>query len=147
MKRCIFEFVRRGISASFIGPIILAVLYLILDRIEGITLSAKEVAIGIISLTALAFIAGALNAIYQIEKLSLMVAILIHASFLYISYLVTYLINDWLEWGIIPLIVFSGIFIVGFFSIWAVIYLIIRKNTKKINEILNKKQQSVDLQN
>ena len=54
-----------------------------------------------------------MNAIYQIERLPLMVAILIHGSVLYISYLVTYLLNDWLDWGVMPIVVFSAIFLVG----------------------------------
>ena len=76
--------------------------------------------------------------VYQIERLPLMVAILIHGGVLYISYLVTYLLNDWLEWGVTPVLVFSGIFIVGYLAIWAVIYSIIKRNTEKVNEVLKK---------
>ena len=83
-----------------------------------------------------------MNAIYQIERLPLMVAILIHGSVLYVSYLVAYLLNSWLEWGVVPILVFSCIFIVGFFVIWAIIYSIIKRNTDRINEILKQKQQS-----
>ena len=96
---------------------------------------------GIFSLSALAFIAGGMNFIYQIEQLPLMVAILIHGSVLYISYLVTYLLNGWLEWGGVPIGVFSAIFVLGYLAIWAVIYAIIRRNTAKINKILKKKQE------
>ena len=104
MKKNVLEFVRRGVSACGLGPIVLAVLYLILQH-QGIieTLTVKEVCIGIFSLSALAFIAGGMNFIYQIEKLPLMVAISIHGGVLYISYLATYLVNDWLEWGKAPL--------------------------------------------
>ena len=98
---------------------------------------------GIFSLSALAFIAGGMNVIYQIERMPLMVAILIHGGVLYISYLVTYLLNDWLEWGTTPILVFTGIFVVGYLLIWAVIYSIIRRNTAKLNEILKERQQSL----
>jgi hypothetical protein len=53
------------------------------------------------------------------------------------------LLNGWLEWGGIPILVFTGIFIVGYLVIWAVIYSIIKKNTDRINEVL-KKQKSVE---
>ena len=79
------------------------------------TLTVNQVCIGIFSITALAFIAGGMNAIYQIERLPLMVAILIHGSVLYISYLVTYLLNDWLDWGVMPLVVFLGYFSCGLY--------------------------------
>ena len=83
-----------------------------------------------------------MNAIYQIEQLPLMVAILIHGIILYLCYLATYLVNDWLEFGIVPMLIFSGIFVIGYLAIWAIIYSIIRKNTAKLNEQLKKKQKT-----
>ena len=142
MKRFITEFLRRGLVASSIGPIILAILYLVSKQLaDTSTLTVDQVCIGIFSTTALAFIAGGLNAVYQIERLPLMVAILIHVVILYICYLVTYLLNDWLDFGIIPILVFSAIFVIGYIAIWAVIYAIIKRNTTKINEMLCKKRQ------
>ena len=143
MKNNIVEFLRRGLIACGFGPIVLVVLYLILKHQAKLeTLTVNQVCIGILSLSTLAFIVGGMNVIYQIEKLPLMVAILIHGSVLYISYLATYLLNDWLEWGAIPILVFSGVFVVGYLAIWAIIYSIIKRNTEKLNEILKKKQQS-----
>ena len=142
MKKIVLEFFRRGLIASAFGPIVLAIAYLILQQQADVqTLTVNQVCMGIFSLSALAFIAGGLNVLYQIERLPLMVAILIHGVVLYISYLVTYLLNDWLEWGLIPLLVFTGIFVVGYLAIWAIIYSIIKRNTAKINEMLKKKQQ------
>lgn len=142
MKRFALEFARRGVCSCGIGPIVLAVLYFILkQRLDIQSLSVNEVCIGIFSLTALAFIAGGMNAIYQIERLPLTYAVLIHGCVLYFSYLGAYLLNDWLEWGRISVLVFSVIFAVGYFAIWAVIYSIVRKNTKKINQVLREKQK------
>ena len=139
MKKFVLEFLRRGFAACGMGPIILAILYLILQQTAAVeTLTVNQVCIGIFSITALAFIAGGMNAIYQIERLPLMVAILIHGSVLYISYLVTYLLNDWLDWGVMPIVVFSAIFLVGYIVIWALIYSI----TKRLNEALKQKQQN-----
>ena len=146
MKKNILDFFRRGFVACGFGPVVLAVLYLILQhKAEIEVLTVNQVCLGIFSLSALAFIAGGMNVIYQIERLPLMVAILIHGGVLYISYLVTYLLNNWLEWGTIPILVFSGIFIFGYLMIWAIIYCIIRKRTERLNEILKQKQQSEGL--
>ena len=141
MKKHIFDFIRRGLVAWGLGPIILAVLYLIL-RQQGVleTLSVSQVCIGILSLSALAFIAGGMNALYQIEQLPLMMAILIHGGVLYLSYLATYLVNGWLERGTGPVLVFTGIFAAGYLVIWAVIYAVIKRNTDRINEALKRKQ-------
>ena len=141
MKKNILEFLRRGLIACGFGPIVLAILYLILQQQAAVeTLTVKQVCLGIFSLSALAFIAGGMNVIYQIERLPLMVAILIHGGVLYFSYLITYLLNDWLEWGITPILVFSGIFVFGYLAVWAAIYFINKNRTKKLNEKLKQKQ-------
>ena len=122
MKKNVMEFFRRGLIACGFGPLILAILYLILQRQCGLqTLTVSEVCLGIVSLSVLAFIAGGLNGIYQIEQLPLMVAILIHGGVLYISYLATYLINGWLDRGAAPILAFSIIFVLGYLLIWAII--------------------------
>ena len=145
MKKIVLEFIRRGLIASSFGPIVLAILYLILQNQAAVeTLTVKEVCLGIFSLSALAFIAGGMNVIYQIERIPLMVAILIQGVVLYISYLGTYLLNDWLEWGTIPILVFSGIFVVGYVVIWVIIYSVIKKRTESVNEMLKKKQQGAE---
>ena len=143
MKKFVLEFLRRGFIAAGIGPIVLAIVYLILQHSADVnTLTVHEVCSGIFSLTTLAFIAGGMNAIYQVERMPLMTAILIHGGILYIGYLGTYLLNDWLDFGVIPIMVFTAIFVVGYIVIWAIIYSIIKRNTAKLNEMLKKKQQN-----
>ena len=145
MKKFVLEFLRRGFVSCGLGPVVLAALYLILQQTAAVeTLSVNQVCIGIFSITALSFIAGGMNAVYQIERLPLMAAILIHGGVLYIGYLGTYLLNDWLDWGVIPMVVFSAIFVVGYIAIWAIIYSIIKRNTAKLNEGLKRKQQSAE---
>ena len=139
MKRLILEFFRRGLAACGLGPLVLAVLYLLLP-VQ--TLTVREVSLGIFSLTALAFVAGGMNVIYQLERLPLMAAIGIHGCVLYAAYLVTYLLNGWLEWGRISVLAFTAIFAVGYLAIWAVIYAIIRRNTARVNAMLKQKQQN-----
>ena len=142
MKKNVLEFIRRGLIACGFGPMILAVLYLILQNQAGVEfLTVNQVCIGIFSISVLAFIAGGMNVVYQIEQLPLMWAILIHGCVLYFSYLGTYLVNDWLEWGKAPILVFTGIFVLGYLAVWAVIYSLTRRNTEKINMALREKQQ------
>ena len=146
MKNYILEFVRRGLCASGFGPIILAIVYWIMYQ-QGIiqTLTVLEVCSGIFSLFILAFIAGGMNAIYQIERIPLMIAILIHGGILYICYLITYLFNGWLEFGAMPIMVFSCIFVFFYLVIWVIIFSLNKRNTDKINKTLKLKQQKVNL--
>ena len=143
MKKFVSAFVLRGLIAMGVGPIVLAIVYLILKQAAVVdTLTVDQVCVGVFSLSVLAFIAGGMNAIYQIERMPLMTAILIHGGVLYVGYLCTYLLNDWLDFGIIPMIVFTAIFVVGYMVIWAIIYSVIRRNTAKLNEILKQKQRN-----
>ena len=143
MKRYMLEFLRRGLAAWGLGPMVLAVLYLVLQW-QGVVemLTVREVCLGIFSLSALAFIAGGMNVIYQIEQLPLMVAIFLHGGVLYLSYLATYLVNGWLSGGVAPILVFTGIFVEGYFVIWAVIYSVNKRRTEGLNELLKTKRQS-----
>ena len=142
MKQYMKDFVQRGLISCGFGPLVLAVIYLILQG-QGIVenLTVNQMCVGIFSIPALAFLAGGMNAIYQIERLPLMVAILIHGSVLYVSYLVTYLLNGWLNMGTTPILVFTVIFVVGYLAIWAIIYCTTKKNTDHVNEMLKIKQQ------
>ena len=142
MKKMAWEFLRRGLVACGFGPMILAVVYLILQRHCGVeSLGVGEVCLGIVSLSALAFVAGGMNVVYQIERLPLMAAILLHGSVLYLSYLLTYLLNGWLAWGRTPILAFSAIFLLGYLAIWAVIYTVTRRRTAKLNEQLRQRRR------
>ena len=141
MKQHIAGFFRRGLTACGLGPLVLVVLYLILQEQTGMKmLSVNQICVGILSLSVLAFVAGGMNEVYQIERLPLMVAILIHGTVLYVSYLATYLLNGWLEWGRAPILVFSGIFAGGYLMIWAVIYTVMKSRTEKLNQMLKEKR-------
>ena len=145
MKKILLVFLRRGLAAAGLGPLVLAIFYLILQHQGTVqNLTVNQVCTGIFSLSALAFTAGGMNVVYQIERLPLMAAIAIHGSVLYFSYLATYLVNNWLEWGTAPILVFSGIFILGYLLIWAIIYSVIRRNTRRVNEALRKKQKCAE---
>ena len=141
MRQVIREFFRRGLVACGFGPLILAAVYLILQQAGLQTLTVHEVCVGILSLWGLAFLAGGMNVVYQIERLPLMGAILIHGMALYVGYLVTYLVNDWLAWGMTPVLVFTAIFVLGYLAVWAVIYTVTKQNTEQVNAMLKDIQQ------
>ena len=141
MKKNVKDFFFRGFVAGGFGPLVLAVLYLILQKNTIVqTLTVNEMCKGIFSLYVLAFIAGGMNVIYQMERLPLMTAILIHGGVLYVSYLCTYLFNGWLEWGMTPILVFSVIFVLGYVIVWVIIYSVNKKSTDKLNQMLDKKR-------
>ena len=142
MKKFLLDFLHRGLVACGCGPLVLAVVYWILHSWDGVELiTVEEVCTGIVSLTGLAFLAGGLNALHQVERLPLAVTVLIHGSVLYGGYLATYLLNGWLDGDMLPILVFTGIFVAGYFLIWLGIYIAMKRKTAKLNAILKQKQQ------
>ena len=138
MKQFWKEFFLRGALCAAGGPVVLAIIYGILGATGAVEhLSPNEVCTGILSITLLAFIAAGMTAIYQMEQLPLPMAILFHGGALYLAYLLTYLINGWLQQSLIPILVFTGIFAAGYALIWAIIFAITKEKTKKINQMLH----------
>ena len=91
------EFFKIGLMAGGGGPIILAIIYAILQACGTVeVLTVSEVILAIFTSFLLAFVAGGVSVVYRIEKLPLMWASLIHVSVLYLDYLIIYLVNGWL---------------------------------------------------
>lgn len=131
------DFIIRGLVAMGFGPIVLAIIYGILGAF-GVAemVSVGEMTLGILTITALAFLAGGITIVYQIEELALSKAITAHGIILYLAYAVVYLTNKWLDAGIIPFLVFTVIFVVGYLLVWLIIYFITKHNTDRINKNL-----------
>lgn len=137
MKAFWKEFLLRGLLCAAGGPLVLAVIYGILGA-TGVaeTIPATQVCLGIVSITLLAFIAAGMTAIYQVEQLPLPMMILLHGGALYVAYILTYLMNGWLQKSLVPVLVFTGIFVVGYALIWLIIYFIEKAKAGKLNKLL-----------
>ena len=140
MKKFISNFCFRGLIAMGFGPIVYGSIMLILHLCNVDTTSdGLDIFKGIISTCIMAFIIAGISNIYQVESLSLMSKIMIHALSLYLVYLVFYLLNDWIVKDLKVIGIFSLIFFSGYIVIWIIIYIIERKKIKELNEKLKKK--------
>ena len=137
MKKFWKEFLLRGLLAASGGPIVLAIIYGVLGDDGTVEFfSPKEVCMGILTITLLAFIVAGMTAIYQMEQLPLSMMILLHGGALYIAYILTYLLNGWLQNSLVPILVFTGIFAAGYALIWLIIYLFEKAKAEKLNKLL-----------
>lgn len=137
MKKFWKEFFLRGLICAGGGPLVLAIIYGILGvtgTVEAFT--PKEVCMGILTIMLLAFTAAGMTAIYQMEQLPLPIMILLHGGALYIAYILTYLINGWLRNSLVPILVFTGIFVAGYALVWLVIYFVEKAKADKLNKLL-----------
>lgn len=137
MKKFLKEFLFRGLICAAGGPLVLAIIYGILGATGTVEFfSPGEVCTGILTITLMAFIAAGMTAIYQMEQLPLPTMILLHGGALYIAYILTYLLNGWLQKSAVPILVFTGIFAVGYALIWLIIYCIEKAKAEKLNQLL-----------
>ena len=137
MKKFLKEFLLRGLLCASGGPVVLAVIYGILGATGTVeAFSPREVCLGIVTITLLAFIAAGMTAIYQMEQLPIPTMILLHGGVLYITYILTYLINGWLQNSLVPILVFTGIFVAGYALIWFIVYCVERAKAEKLNKLL-----------
>lgn len=137
MKPFLKEFLLRGLICAGGGPLVLAIIYGILGAtgtVEAFT--PREVCMGILTIMLLAFIAAGMTAIYQMEQLPLPIMILLHGGALYIAYILTYLLNGWLKQQLIPIAIFTGIFVAGYGLIWLIIYWVEKAKTDALNKKL-----------
>ena len=137
MKKFWKEFLFRGLICASGGPVVLAIIYGILGATGTVeAFSPREVCMGIVTITLLAFIVAGMTAIYQMEQLPLPMMSLFHGGALYIAYILTYLINGWLQNSLVPILVFTGIFVVSYAFIWLIIYCVEKAKAEKLNKIL-----------
>ena len=133
------DFLLRGLICAGGGPVVLAMIYSILGATGAAeSLDPQEVCMGILTITLLAFIAAGMTAVYQMEQLPLSMMILLHGGALYIAYILTYLVNGWLQNDIVPILVFTGIFIAGYALIWLIIYRVEKAKVEKLNKLLRR---------
>lgn len=134
MNRYVKEFFHRGLMFGGFGPIILAVIYCILSKtVSGFALSGGEILVGTISVYMLAFVQAGASVFNQIEHWSLPKSLLCHFSTLFVSYSLCYILNSWIPFEPMVLVLFALIFVAVYFIIWFTVYFIVKSTGKKLN--------------
>lgn len=137
MKEFIRNFIKSGLQAAGFGPLILVIFYYIYSvTINFHTISVQDVNKNIVSSLLLAFIAGGINAIFKVERIPLGLATTIDAIVIYLDYLLFYVLNDWIKLQIIPFLVLTVIYIIGYLIIWLCIYHQVKNQVQKLNQKL-----------
>ena len=146
MNKYMKMFIMRGLTFGGFGPIVTAIVYAIVGAVtKENMITTFDFFLATITTYILAFVVAGCSMIYGIENWSIAKASLVHVSLLYISYLLVYVVNSWIPFSWIGMLVFTGIFIVGYFVIWLSIYISLKAQANKLNEkvkdvFLDKKQ-------
>lgn len=129
------EFCHRGLMFGGFGPIIMGIIYAIVERTAAnFSLGGMEVLIAIVSIYLLAFVQAGTSVFHQIEKWGAAKAAFCQLGTLYLTYLACYLLNSWIPFRMSVVLAFTGIFVVGYFVIWLIAYLSVKAVSRKFNE-------------
>ncbi|MBQ5910987.1 MAG: DUF3021 domain-containing protein [Clostridia bacterium] len=134
MNKYLKAFLHRGLMFGGFGPIILGIIYAILQNtVENFTLNGTELLVAIISIYFLAFIQAGASVFNQIESFSVPKALLCHLSLLYLAYITCYLVNNWIPFSTDVILIFTAIFLVVYFAVWLTVYISVKIASKKLN--------------
>lgn len=133
-NRYVWQFLHRGMLFGGFGPIIAGIVYLCLSfSIEGFSLSGGEVLIAILSTYLLAFLQAGASVFNQIEHWPLAKSLLCHFSTIYAAYMLCYLLNTWIPFEWIAVLIFTLIFVVSYFIIYLTVLLSVKAASKRLN--------------
>ena len=131
------DFFLRGLAFGGFGPVIAGFIYLCLNySLENFTLNGVEVFIAIISTYILAFVNAGSGIFHQIESWSPAKAALCQLSLLYVTYVLCYLINSWIPFDPMTIVLFTVIFVVGYGVIYLTVHLSVKAAAKRLNRSL-----------
>ncbi len=132
-------FIHRGAVFGGFGPIVMAIVYLILHlTIDNFFVGGSEIFSAVISTYILAFIHAGASIFNQIEEWPIAKSILIHFTTLYLAYTLCYLINSWIPFNLIVFLIYTGAFVLAYAIIWVTVVLFVTRTKRELNKKLNK---------
>ena len=135
MNRYLKEFLHRGLLFGGFGPIILGVVYAILQTaIENFSLDGVQTLVATVSVYLLAFLQAGASVFNQIEHWSLPKATLCHFSTLYVAYVSCYLVNSWIPFDTGFLAIFTAVFAAVYLGVWLAVAISVKAVSRKLNE-------------
>lgn len=139
MNRYVKSFLHRGLVFAGFGPIVIGIVYAILEGgITDFSLSGVQVLVAILSSYVLAFVQAGVSVFNQIEHWPIAKSLSLHFAVLYVTYVCVYLLNSWIPFEPMVVLIFTLIFVVCYFVIWLTVYLITKKTAKNFNAKINR---------
>lgn len=134
MKKTLKIFVFRGLLFGGFGPIVVGIVFLILQHtLPDFSLTGTQVFLAVLSTYLLAFVQGGASVFNQIEHWPIAKSLLVHFLCLYMAYVSCYLINTWIPFDPMVLLIFTGIFAAVYLVIWLTVYLVVRATAKNLS--------------
>ena len=139
MKKYLKEFLRRGLMFGGFGPIVAGIVFAILGAtIKDFHIEGWQILLAIVSTYLLAFVQAGATVFNQIESWSIGKSLAFHFITIYLAYSLTYIVNSWIPFEPMVLVIFTAIFVVAYAVIWLSVFLTIKATEKKLNKSLRK---------
>ncbi len=139
MNHYLKKFLHRGLLFGGFGPIVVGIVLAIIDAVTGdVSLHGTQILLAIGSSYLLAFVQAGSTVFEQIEHWSTVKSVFFHFLSLYAAYISCYLLNSWIPFDKTVVLIFTGIFAVGFFAIWGIVVISVKAAEKKLNKALHK---------
>lgn len=137
MNRYLKCFLHRGLIFGGFGPIVTGIVYMILSfSIADFSVGGVEMFTAIISTYVLAFTHAGASIFNQIEGWPIAKSLFFHFGSLYLAYTLCYVINSWIPFDPVALIIYTAAFVFVYIAIWLTVVIAVGKTGKRINECL-----------
>ena len=134
MNKYVKEFLHIGLIFGGFGPVVVGIVYAILwATLPDITITGAQMCVAIISSYLLAFVHAGASVFNRIESWSVPKSLLWHLLTLYVAYVTCYLVNTWIPFNALVILIFTGIFVVTYFVVWLTVFLCVKSAQKKMN--------------
>lgn len=139
MNRYVKIFLHRGALFGGLGPIVAGIVFWVLElSLPDFSLGGGEVLLAVLSTYLLAFLQAGASVFQQIEHWPTAKATGLHFLTLYLAYSLCYLLNLWIPFEPLVLLIFTAVFVLGYFAVWLIVMLSLRRVGKRLNERLEK---------
>jgi len=137
MNPYVKSFLHRGMLFGGFGPIIAAIVFAILGcTLPDFSPTGGQVFSAVVSTYILAFIQAGVSVFNQIEHWSVGKSLFCHLTVLYLAYAACYILNFWIPFEPMVLVIFTVIFVVCYFVVWLTVYFSVRAAAKRLNRKL-----------
>ncbi len=137
MNKYLKSFFHRGLIFSGLGPVVCAIVFLCL-HFSGVDISFNgyDYFLATVSTYVIAFVQGGASIFTQIEHWSVPRSILCHFSSVYAVYTLAYLINSWIPFEPMIIVIYTAVFVALYIIIWLVVFISVKNASKKLNSKL-----------
>jgi len=140
MNTYVKQFFLRGLLFGGFGPIIAGIVFLVLSyTLADFSLTGPQVFLAILSTYLLAFVHAGASVFNQVEHWPVAKSTLFHFLALYAAYILCYLVNRWIPIKPLALLIFTAVFLLGYFTVWLTVLLVLRATERHLNAALQSK--------